>query len=60
MPSIPRIKKSDISCWTDEAYFQRGLKYYEKGTIYDQQRQGIGSSKKYMSERRNSAHFRMN
>jgi hypothetical protein len=30
MPSIPRIKKSDIPRWTDEVYFQRGLKYYEQ------------------------------
>jgi uncharacterized Zn finger protein len=41
MPSIPRIKKSDITRWTDETYFQRGLKYYEQGAIYDQQCQGM-------------------
>jgi len=41
MPSIPRIKKSDITRWTDETYFQRGLKYYEQGAIYDQQSQGM-------------------
>lgn len=41
MPSIPRIKKSDITRWTDETRFQRGLKYYEQGAIYDQRRQGM-------------------
>lgn len=41
MPSIPRIIKSDITRWTDETYFQRGQKYYEKGLIYDQRRQGM-------------------
>jgi len=41
MPSTPRIKKSDITRWTDEEYFQRGLKYYEQGAIYEQRRQGM-------------------
>jgi len=30
MPSIPHIKKSDIARWTDEVYFQRGQKYYDR------------------------------
>lgn len=41
MSSIPRIKKSDITRWTDEVYFQRGQKYYEQGAIYQQRRQGM-------------------
>lgn len=41
MPAIPRIKKSDITRWTDEEYFQRGLKYYEQGAIYEQRCEGM-------------------
>ena len=41
MPSIPRLKKSDVTHWTDDVYFQRGQKYYEQGAIYDQHRQGM-------------------
>ncbi len=41
MSSISRITKSDIKHWTDDVYFQRGQKYYEQGSIYDQQQQGL-------------------
>ena len=41
MPSIPRLKKSDVARWTDEVYFQRGQSYYEGGAIYDQRREGM-------------------
>jgi uncharacterized Zn finger protein len=41
MSSIPHIKKSDITRWTDDVYFQRGLKYYEQGAIYEQRHQGM-------------------
>ena len=41
MPSIPRIRESDILRWTDEFYSRRGQKHFEQGTIYDQRRQGI-------------------
>ncbi len=41
MSSIPPLKKSDVSRWTDSVNFQRGLKYYEQGAVYDQRRQGM-------------------
>jgi len=41
MSSIPRISKSIIAHWTDNAYFQRGQKYYEQGAIYEQRIQGM-------------------
>jgi uncharacterized Zn finger protein len=41
MPSIPHIKKSDVTRWTDDVYFQRGQKYYEQEAIYEQRTQGI-------------------
>jgi uncharacterized Zn finger protein len=41
MPSIPHIQNSDVARWTDEAYFQRGQKYYEQGAIYDQRCEGM-------------------
>ena len=41
MSSIPHIKKSDVTRWTDEVYFQRGQSYYEGGAIYEQRRQGM-------------------
>ncbi len=41
MPSIPHLTKSDVLRWTDEVYFQRGQKYFDKGAIYDQRRQGM-------------------
>ncbi len=41
MPSIPRIKNSDITRWTDSVYFQRRQKYYEQGAIYEQRIQGL-------------------
>ncbi|GAB1470712.1 SWIM zinc finger family protein [Chloroflexota bacterium] len=41
MSSIPRISKSIIAQWTDNAYFQRGQKYFEQGAIYEQRIQGM-------------------
>jgi len=41
MPSIPRIKESNVRRWTDEVYFQRGQSYFEQGAIYDQRREGM-------------------
>jgi uncharacterized Zn finger protein len=41
MSSIPRITKSDLLQWTDEVYFQRGQKYFEREAIYEQRRQGM-------------------
>jgi uncharacterized Zn finger protein len=41
MPSTPHIKNSHITRWTDDVYFQRGQKYYEQGTIYEQRIQGM-------------------
>ena len=41
MSSIPRITKSDISNWTDDAYFKRGQSYYASGAIYEQRREGM-------------------
>jgi uncharacterized Zn finger protein len=41
MASIPRLKKSDVSRWADGVNFQRGLKYYEQGAIFEQCRQGM-------------------
>ena len=41
MSPIPRITQATIRNWTDDVYFQRGLKYYEQGAIYDQRQQGM-------------------
>ena len=41
MTSIPPLTKSDILRWTSDVYFQRGQKYFDKGAIYDQRRQGM-------------------
>jgi len=41
MSPIPHIKKSDVTRWTDQTYFQRGQKYYEQGSIYEQRQQGM-------------------
>jgi len=46
MSSIPRITKSDILQWTDEVYFQRGQKYFEREAIYEQRRQGMAIKSK--------------
>jgi len=41
MSSIPHIKRSNVVHWTDEVYFQRGLKYFEQEAIYDQRKEGM-------------------
>jgi len=41
MPTIPHIKTSDVVRWTDDVYFKRGQKYFEREAIYDQRREGM-------------------
>ncbi len=41
MSSIPRISKSNVINWTDDAYFKRGQAYYASGAIYEQRREGM-------------------